>query len=66
MGRKRKVCRGKKKFATRNGAAGWAAGKRRFYGRPYRAHRCEFCGAWHVDAVEFGMTQLKYKVGGTR
>jgi hypothetical protein len=63
MGKWRKVCRGKKKFTTRNGAAGWAVGKKRFFRRPYRAYRCEFCSAWHVDAM---IVDGKPNTGGGR
>lgn len=44
---RRKVCHGKKKFETAREAVTYAGVKE----RRYRARRCQFCGAWHVDTV---------------
>jgi len=52
MSKKRKVCHGKKKFTTRNGAAGHAVGKRRMFDNRYVAYKCEFCSGWHVSRRE--------------
>ena len=52
MSSKRKVCHGKKKFTTRNGAAGHVAHKQRKFNNRYRAYKCEFCKGWHVSLEE--------------
>jgi hypothetical protein len=39
---------GKRQFATKADAIGWAARLRPFRGRSANAFRCGYCDCWHV------------------